>query len=88
MVKVSRALEENDGGVSGKNSSRKEKEVSGRKQYSSREVVDVFSEREKKKNTLLSSLRNSPEPNIIAEIKKASPFGGVDEGSFLPFLEE
>ena len=37
----------------------------------------------------LSSLRNSPEPNIIAEIKKASPSRGVlIEGSFLPFLEE
>ena len=67
----------------------KKKRLLEGKQYSSREVVDVFSEREKKKNTLLSSLRNSPEPNIIAEIKKASPSRGVlIEGSFLPFLEE
>jgi len=67
----------------------KKKRLLEGKQYSSREVVDVFSEREKKNNTLLSSLRNSPEPNIIAEIKKASPSRGVlIEGSFLPFLEE
>ena len=54
----------------------KKKRLLEGKQYSSREVVDVFSEREKKKNTLLSSLRNSPEPTIIAEIKKASPTRG------------
>ncbi len=67
----------------------KKKRLLEGKQYSPREVVDIFSEREKKSNLLLSSLRNSPGPNIIAEIKKASPSRGMlIGGSFLPFLEE